>query len=101
MADVARAGRIGQSLGGGSLTASMGHDDGLFGEGCIFLPFIVINPLFWVSMFYKSQAVDALKAGKLDEAEKLKNMRTIFDVLGFLFIFVEMWIAWKIFEAHV
>lgn len=94
MADVARASRIGQSLGEDSPALNF-TDPGCFGEGCLFIPFVIINPFFIVALVCKSHAEEALESGKLDEAEMQKNMRSLFNFLGILFLPLEIWFACK------
>lgn len=96
MADVTRAGRIGQSLGGDSPALDLATDPGCFGEGCLLMPLVIINPFFIIALVCKSHAEEALKSGKLDEAEKQKNKRNLFNFLGVLSLPLEFWLAWKL-----
>ena len=93
--DVARAGRIGQSLGGDSPALDLATDPGCFGEGCLLMPLVIINPFFIVALVCKSHAEEALKSGNLDEAEKQKNKRNLFNFLGLLSLPLEIWLACK------
>ena len=94
MTDVARAGRIGQSLGG-SPALDLATNPGCFGEGCFLMPLVIINPFFIIAHVCKSHAEEALNSGKLDEAERQKNMRNLFNFLGIPFLFLELWFALK------
>ena len=62
-------------------------DSVIWGDGCLFAPFILINPLFWIQWHYRQKARDTLEAGNLDEAEKHKETATLFGILGWVLFF--------------
>lgn len=91
--DVIRAAEIAESLGSeGGMSSSC--DAGCFGEGCLMAPFAIVNPFFIAAIVCKLKALDAIKEGRLDDANRLKNRRILFDVLGWLFLPLELWIAY-------
>lgn len=83
-----QTGRLGQSLG----ERSAAHDallDGLSGDslsGCLFMPFVLLNPFFWFQWHYKSKAKAALEEGNIDEANENKDLSTRFAVAGWILI---------------
>ena len=87
-ADVIRAGEIGKDLGASSAAGTaveLGLYQGCTGDGCwgiVFLPFVLLNPLFWMQWSYKSKAKEALKSGNLALAEEYKATSTKFAIAG-------------------
>lgn len=96
--DVIRAAKIAESLGSEGGMSSIFDGPGLFGEGCLSMcimgPFAIVNPFFIAAIVCKLKALDAIKEGRLDDANRLKNRRILFDVLGWLFLPLELWIAY-------
>ena len=89
-AELARAGKIGEGLGKPTILSDL-FGDALMDTGCggilFCLPLallMLVNPLTWVMLSSKSQARDALSAGNLDLAERLKKKGSLFQVLAFI-----------------
>lgn len=91
-ADVIRAGEIGKDLGANSAAGTaveLGLYQGCTGDGCmgiLFLPFVLLNPLFWMQWAYKSKVKEALMRGDLTLAEEYKATSTKFAVAGWVVI---------------
>ena len=82
--DATRAAEIGMSLGGESQIEDAVGDAFMSSGGCLFLPFALLNPFFWMQIHYKSEAKRALLNGDLTRAQELKKTSTIFAVAGWI-----------------
>lgn len=94
LADVKRAGEIGQALGEESFSSAMATNVGCLGEGCFWAPLYLINPFFWGQWHYRQKAREALVEGNLDLAEELKGTSTKFAIAGWILTAVVFLIAW-------
>lgn len=96
---VIQAGNLGQSIGASSAAGDFiveGLFDGGLG-GCLVVPFVLLNPMFWFQWYYRSKAKKALNAGNIEEAERMKETSTRFAIAGWVLIgivFFALYIAY-------